>query len=184
MKRAELQNNLAMTITIVMGSMLFATLFMGYAIYRSNAMAWPPLGIPKVPLLIPTLSTIIIALSSWFAYQARSWMILNDMNKAHNQLNITLFLGVLFMASQGYLWYSLKQTGIFLGSSGIFGSVIYGFTWIHAFHMLLGLGALVYLKIVLRPSTQNCLQKTINVEKFWHFLGIVWLLMYLTMFVL
>lgn len=184
MKRVELQNNLAMTITIVMGSMLFATLFMGYAIYRSNAVAWPPLGIPKISLLIPTLSTFIIALSSWFAFQVRKLMTVNNMNKAHQQLNITLFLGILFMFCQSYLWYSLKYTGIFLGSSGIFGSVIYGFTWIHAFHMVLGLGSLVYLKLVLKPTTRDSLQKTINVERFWHFLGIVWLVMYLTMFVL
>lgn len=173
-----------MTITLVMGSMLFATLFMGYAIYRSNALVWPPLGIPKVSLLIPTLSTLVIAVSSWFAYQVRKCMTLNDFNKAHQHLNFTLVLGTLFMISQGYLWFNLKESGIFLGSSGIFGSVLYGFTWIHAFHVVLGLGALVYLKLVLKPTTQNSLQKTINVEKFWHFLGVVWLLMYLTMFVL
>lgn len=184
MKRVELQNNLAMMITILMGSMLFATLFMGYAIYRSNATIWPPLGIQKISLLIPTLSTIIIALSSWFVYQVRKLVVFGNIPNGHVYLNISIFLGGAFMASQAYLWYSMRESGISLGSSGIFGSVLYGFTWIHALHMILGMGALFYLKLVLKPSTINYLQKTINVEKFWHFLGIVWLLMYLTMFVL
>ncbi len=183
-KRVELQNNLAMTVTIVMGSMLFATLFMGYAIYRSNSLVWPPLGIPKVSLLVPTISSMVISLSSWFLFQVRKRVQANNYSGAHEALNISGLLGILFVISQIYLWYSLKQTGIFIGTSGIFGSVMYGFTWIHAFHVLMGLGALLYLKIVLKPITPYALQKTINVEKFWHFLGVVWLIMYLTMFVL
>jgi len=78
----------------------------------------------------------------------------------------------------------MKSTGVYVETSGIFGSVIYGFTWIHAVHMVLGLCALLYLKIVLKPNTVNVLQKTVNVEKFWHFLGVIWIIMFLTLFVL
>lgn len=184
MKRSELQNNLAMTVTLVMGSMLFATLFMGYAIYRTSATVWPPLGIPKISLTVPFLSTIVVALSSWFMYKVKVLVSENDLLAGHKNLNYTIFFGATFLLIQCYLWFYLKNTGVFLGTSGIFGSVLYGFTWIHAIHMVMGMGALAYLKFALRPAGMDKLQKTINVEKFWHFLGFIWFIMFLIIFVL
>jgi cytochrome c oxidase subunit 3 len=184
MKKTELQSNLAMTITLVMGSMLFVTLFMGYAIYRTSAAVWPPLGIPKVSLSIPFISTLMIVLSSYFAYLVKMNVLKNSIQKADRYLNYTLGLGFGFLITQSYLWLYLKQTGVFLGSSGIFGSILYGFTWIHAIHVVLGVLSLVYLKFAFKNSKGNVSQKTINVEKFWHFLGVVWVIMFLTIFVL
>ena len=74
-------------IVLLSGTMLFATLFMGYAIYRTSATYWPPLGIPKIGLLIPFLSTVIIVVSSWFAYQVKSHMKVGNLDKAHFHLN-------------------------------------------------------------------------------------------------
>jgi cytochrome c oxidase subunit III len=173
-----------MMIVLLSGTMLFATLFMGYAIYRTSATVWPPLGIPKISLVIPFISTLVIALSSWFAYQVKANVKISNFIKGNSNLNWTLMTGFGFLAMQSYFWFHLKSTGVFVETSGIFGSVIYGYTWIHAIHMVLGLGSLTYLKIVLKPGTVNVLQKTINVEKFWHFLGIVWIIMFLTLFVL
>ena len=108
----------------------------------------------------------------------------DNLGKAHFNLNITLLLGLGFLVTQSYLWFHMKQSGVFVATSGIFGSIIYGFTWIHAVHMILGLGSLLYLKVALKPGQSNLLQKSINVEKFWHFLGVIWIIMFLTLFVL
>ncbi|MBY0515946.1 MAG: hypothetical protein K2P81_03485 [Bacteriovoracaceae bacterium] len=182
MKRSELQNNLAMTIALISAAMLFVTLFMGYAVYRSSAEAWPPVGMAHVSLTLPFLSTIFIAVSSWFCFQVKNLVAINDLKRANRNLNLTMLMGVGFMISQSFLWLQLKESGIYV-TSGIFASVMYGFTWIHAVHVIGGLLALVYLKIVLRPKTNELLQKTINVERFWHFLGIVWFAMFMGMFV-
>jgi cytochrome c oxidase subunit 3 len=183
-KKTDLQNNLAMTVTLLSGSMLFTTLFMGYAVYRTSADVWPPMGIPRISLVVPFLSTLIIMISSWFAYQVKMSVKASNLEKAHSHLNVTMFFGFGFLVAQSYLWFHMKQTGVFVATSGIFGSVIYGFTWIHAIHMILGLGSLFYLKVALKPGQPNLLQKAINVEKFWHFLGVIWIIMFLTLFVL
>lgn len=183
MKRNELQNNLAMTIALVSWAMLFATLFMGYAIYRSSANVWPPMGFSKVSLTLPTLSTLIILLSSWFCYQTKLSLKIKDLSKARLNLNYTMLLGFGFMLIQSLLWSHLKSTGVYV-SSGIFASIIYAFTWIHAAHVFCGLFALIYLRMVLKPTKTNLLQIAINVEKFWHFLGVIWILMFLTLFVI
>lgn len=183
MNRRDLQSNLAMTIVLISGTMLFATLMMGYSIYRSSSATWPPAGSVRVALGYPLLSTITLIISSWFSYQVKAGIKNLDFKKACLNLDTTILLGLVFMGIQSLFWMQLKASGV-LTSSGIFSSIMYGFTWIHAAHVVLGLGALTWLRFVLRPKTQNLWQKALNVEKFWHFLGIIWFIMFITLFVL
>ncbi len=181
-KRSEAQINLASNIVIISMAMLFATLFMGYAIYRSSAPVWPPYGTQKVSLLLPSLSTLILFMSSFFCHQVLVNSRKADFKKAHFNLNITIVLGLGFMILQGLLWSQMKGAGLYV-SSGIFASLTYAFTWIHFAHMVLGVLALFYLKKVLTPQTPNILTKTSSVGNFWYFLEIVWIIMFITLFV-
>ena len=181
MRRSELQNNLAMTVALVSGGMLFLTLFMGYAVYRTSLEAWPPAGV-TVSLWLPLVSTVLIGFSSWCCYQLRLAAGSANWSKARKQLALTAWLGFGFMLSQAALWFSLKTNGLYV-SSGVFASILYGFTWIHAVHVVGALAALLYLVWHLRHPNQRSLQLVINVEKFWHFLGLVWVFMFLGIFV-
>lgn len=171
-----------MTVTLISGSMLFATLLMGYVVYRGSAAQWPPLGVGEVSLALPVLSTLLIALSSWFCWETRRAVELKDFSKARLSLAITAGLGVAFMLAQTGLWYYLKSVGLYV-SSGIFASILYAFTWIHAAHVILGLGALAYWAWCLRVPDQRILSLSINLERFWHFLGVVWFVLFLALFV-
>ncbi len=182
MKRGELQINLATNIAIISMSMLFATLFMGYAIYRSSAPVWPPMGMMKISLLLPTLSTIVIFISSFFCYFTTANIKKNDFSQARRNLNYSILLGVSFIFLQCLIWSHMKSIGLYT-HSGIFASITYALTWIHAAHMIAGLIALVYLKKILKPETSNLIPKAKNIENFWYFLEIVWIVMFLTLFV-
>ncbi|MES2526916.1 MAG: cytochrome c oxidase subunit 3 [Bdellovibrionota bacterium] len=181
MRRSEIQHGLGMTMVLISGTMLFATLLMGYAIYRTSATAWPPVGTNPISLGFPILSTLTIVLSSYFMRKVR--MESGDLKKAKMNLDTTLVLGFLFMGLQTLFWNELKNSGL-LVSSGIFSSVLYGFTWIHAAHVVMGLMSLLWLRFVLKTGTRNLDVKVLNVEKFWHFLGVIWIIMFLTLFVL
>lgn len=180
--RSELQINLATNIVIISMAMLFATLFMGYAIYRSSAPVWPPMGIQRVSLFLPSLSTVVLFISSFFCYQVSVSTKKNELSKGHKYLNLTILFGLGFMVLQGLLWNQMKSSGLFV-SSGIFASITYAFTWIHFAHMVAGLVALLYLKKILRSETKNLMTKTTSVENFWYFLEIVWIIMFITLFV-
>jgi cytochrome c oxidase subunit III len=184
MKKSELQGNLAMTVTLISGAMLFITLFMGYAVYRSSATFWPPLGVDTLPLTWPVISTFIIFLSSWTCFQVRAHAQKSDFSLAKIYSIITLALGLSFIVSQFFLWNSLKLSGVF-ADTGVFGSILYGFTWIHAAHVALGLIGLIYMTWILRASAvdSKVLMRVKNVEKFWHFLGLIWFFMFLGLFV-
>ena len=67
--------------------------------------------------------------------------------------------------------------------------MIYAFTWIHTAHMVLGLIAFIYLGFLLFKNNWILddsikLQKANSVLRFWHFLAVIWLMMYALLFVL
>lgn len=174
----EIISSVGMIVALVSFAMLFATLMLGFAMFRLTAPVWPPAGMTKPSLILPALSTFCIFLSSlsymWF-----------EKNIANNKgLILTIALGFGFMLLQSLLWSQLKAQGIFV-SSGIFPSIIYAFTWIHAAHIVAGLGLLFWLlKFALKEINTKSRLRASSVGKFWHFLGIVWLIMFMTIFVL
>ena len=69
-------------------------------------------------------------------------------------------------------------------SGGVFQSLFYSLTWIHAAHIASAIVSLfVLVPTVVSQYDQNKEIWIENIGKFWHFLGIVWLLMYVIMFV-
>ena len=174
-------NTIAMVMTMVSFSMLFAALFMGYAIYRATSQVWPPMGMQRVDLLIPTVSSAVILLSSLTYFLFEKNFVEEKLSMARTWLFGTMALGLAFVAVQFRLWGLLQESGIFV-DTGIFASIIYGFTWIHAAHMVLGLAALAYLLPTLKGG-KDFIFRIQNVGKFWHFLGLVWMIMYFTIFV-
>jgi cytochrome c oxidase subunit 3 len=172
-QQRRFQQHVAMTVTLVSFGMLFAGLFLGYFLARFNAPVWPPVEIENRPQLLPLLSTFVIALSS-FTF----WRYERAQALGRGWLHATLILGVAFMASQWVLWGALARYGV-LSSNGMVSSLFYAFTWLHAAHIVGGLAALGWLAAT--PWTEA---RTMNVGKFWHFLGVIWFLMYLMLFVL
>lgn len=184
--KKEMQSAIGVTILLVSWAILFATLFLSYAILRSGQDTWPPIGVPSAPLFYPTLSTVLILLSSITYGIFKKMSELEKINQMKNWFLFTLLLGLGFLVSQGLLWNQLKQKGFYV-ESGIFSSIIYSFTWVHAAHVVLGILGLVWLvpsiwRFSSRPTQQGILRIS-HVGKFWHFLDIIWLIMYFSMFV-
>ena len=173
--------SVAMSVTLVSFGMLFLTLMMAFFLYRFTAPVWPPAGMQRPSLLIPGISTFLIALSSYIFINFEK----NIEKGAADKRNLlfVLILGLGFMASQFMFWNQLKSHGIY-ASSGIFPSIIYSFTWIHAAHIVAGLGLLAWLYGSLNSPDKMTAVKVASIGKFWHFLGIVWLIMFVTIFVL
>lgn len=177
------QHNVAMTITLLSWAMMFASLFLGYFIFRFNAPVWPPVELTGLPQGLPLISTIVLALSSMTYWQMEK-KIATEPKKANLFWFATFLLGMSFLGCQWKLWADLKEMGI-LVTNGILPSMLYAFTWLHAAHIILGLMALLWLAWFMFKKTDQLTDvKVINVGKFWHFLGVVWLLMHLMLFVL
>ena len=182
----NIANSIAMIITLVSFTMLFAVFFLGYAIFRFNAQEWPPMGMDRVGLGIPSLSTLLIVLSSVTLVVMEGSIKKGEKKVAKYVGLLSLILGFSFIGSQFTLWESLRDRGIFQGT-GIYASLIYGFTWTHVGHMVLAVILKLWLVAkVFRVSELQELKENVvkNISAFWHFLGVVWVLIYITLFVL
>ena len=116
-------------------AMIFLALFFSFLLIRVNAEFWPPAGFEELPILMPSINTLIMVASSVVYH--RGWKALQ---RGHAQvysryLMATIALGFVFMLLQGRLWLSLWSGGLEL-SSGLFGGFFYLLTVFHALHVV------------------------------------------------
>ena len=184
MELKKVQSNIAMGILLISWSMLFAALFLGYFVFRFSQDAWPPMGMSRVPVFWPSISTLVLALSSYTYWLFQKSYLEGKKEEGAQNLVITIILAFGFLVMQFQLWSVLKDQGLY-ANAGIFPSLLYGFTWIHFAHIGLGVPALVLLWFCLmKKNIFNMGELSIiNLGRFWHFLGVIWLLMFLSLFV-
>jgi cytochrome c oxidase subunit 3 len=183
-QRERATSSIAMVMTLVSFSMLFATLMLGYIAYRFTSEVWPPLGMQRASLGLPTISTVIILMSSLTYFLSEGGFNKGNHKAFKNYFWLTLALGTGFMVSQLLLWRDLKLSGIYVDTT-VFASIIYAFTWVHAAHVVGGIVALLLLFPTLLGKREQIKSELWikNVGQFWHFLGIVWVIIYFGIFV-
>ncbi|MFG1484359.1 cytochrome c oxidase subunit 3 [Halobacteriovorax sp. HFRX-2_2] len=179
----KITSSIAMIVLLVSFTMLFATMLLGYSVYRLTVDVWPPMGMPRIPLTIPVVSTIVIALSSVTLVLFESAFNKQNTKAMRLYFALTYLLGLGFMFVQWQLWNSMAAMGL-QASGGVFPSLFYALTWTHAAHIVLGLIALLFLlPVSINGYSVEKVTWVENVSKFWHFLGVVWLVMFIVMFV-
>ena len=176
----EVTSYIGMIIFLASWAMMFAALFFAYAVMRFRAPLWPPPDQPPVPILLPTLNTVVIAASSAsvaFAVRASAF---GRRRRAFAGLSIAAVLGASFLILQVVVWSSLWRAGL-VPSSGPYGSVFYALTTFHALHVLVGLAALTAL--ALRERARRTTRTAVRLwGMFWHFVGCIWLALYLSVY--
>jgi len=93
-------------------------------------------------------------------------------------------LGVLFLAGQAVAWLQLKAAGVYV-STNPSSSFFYVLTAAHAFHLLGGVSALLYVdvqawRLRLGPAKRTAIDVT---AIFWHFLDGLWVYLMLLFYV-
>ena len=157
-------------VVLVSFSMLFATLFLLTTLYR-NSSNWISFS-SGLPLFWPTVSLLVMILSEISLWRFQK-------NFGQKWLLGGAVLGLLFLGGQIKLLGQLNDLGIY-ASTSVWASLIHAFTWIHGGHVILGL---IALWLILWPKFfQRHVVFSQLAIKFWHFLGIVWFMIYLTIF--
>lgn len=175
---------LGMVVALASFAMLFAALFLSYAILRAQHPIWPPVGSPSLPLGLAAANTVVLLASSvalvWGGRQLRA----DRLDRFAMAVWLAFGLGAGFLLLQFRLWQVTQANG--LGLSGIFGSVFYTLTWAHALHIVGGVVALLWLGWgASRRRFSASRQVPFRlVSLFWHFLDVVWGCMFLSIFVL
>ncbi len=157
--------------------MLFATLILSYMLARARSPVWPPIGVDPVPVLLPALSTFLLLLSSFYVHLSYKRLLGADLASFKRFWNIGTVIGGLFVLLQGAVIYQLYSLDIKIDSH-LFGSIVYTLIIFHAIHIVAGIAALVYIATRFSKYSATRHEGPRLVGWFWHFLDVVWLMMF------
>jgi cytochrome c oxidase subunit 3 len=158
--------------------MIFAANTSGYIVRRGEG-NWLEFDMPFGFLYTTIILLVSSATMQWAWFAARK----DELKQVRLALVLTTLLGIAFLIGQWEMWGELVRNKVFFGGvdSNPSGSFIYVLTGIHAFHLITGL---IFLLVVLRKSLNYQVHSRQmlsigNVTIYWHFLGALWLYLYL-----
>lgn len=164
-------------------AMMFGALFFSYGIVRAHSQVWPPPDLPKIPLALPAVNTVALALSSVTLQDAVRSLRAGNSARASRGIAATVVLGVLFVVLQSIVWSGLVDDGL-SPRSGTYASVFYGLTGFHALHVTVGLFALAWLcRRAFAGAYTAARHLPVRLwTLYWHFVGAVWFLMFVLLY--
>jgi len=138
-----------------------------------NAQFRSHLSIPVI-----ALNTFILVTSSYFMVRALEAVSHGEEKGLRNNLLVVIVLGLLFLGGQAFEWTSLFNEGV--SYSTVFGMPFFTLTGIHGTHVFIGVLWAIYILISHRriPYTQESHVGIENFGLYWHFVDIVWIVLF------
>jgi cytochrome c oxidase subunit 3 len=170
---------IAVVALLVAETMLFSGLIGAYLVFRVGTLAWPPPNLPRLPLVVTWINTLVLVASGITMVGAVRAVRRDDQRALRRGLAITALLGLIFLAVQGSEWARLIQHGLTM-SAGMYGATFYTLIGTHAAHVV---GAVVWLGIVLWWAMHGQVTKGRDgaVEAcaiYWVFVCVLWLVLF------
>jgi cytochrome c oxidase subunit 3 len=161
--------------------MFFAGLFAAWFLLRATNDPWPPddvhLDVPRT-----VLATVVLLASSATMHLAVLAARRDDRRDAVRWLALTGLLGAAFLANLVLEYAELD----FEVSSHAYGSIFYVLTGFHGLHLLGGVLLMAGVAAVIRgPSSRASAEEPVEVcAYYWHFVDVVWIAVFLSVYVL
>jgi len=173
---------LGMFLFIASEIMLFGSFFTAYFFVRVAAgTPWPTPGL-HLPVFVAGINTCILVTSSFTMHWALQSIKRGNRAGLQGGLVLTFLLGLTFLLTQ-ILEYS--RIG-FAPDTDAFGSVFYGLTGLHGAHVFVGL-------TLLAAATVRAFRGHYTAEShhgveipgiYWHFVDVMWIVVYTTVYIL
>lgn len=184
-ERAETAK-LGMTLFLTGWAMAFAAMFLVLGYLRVRQGVWPPSGAPPLLVVPAAINTgILLASSSALAY-ALARIRHNDNIGLIRGLVAAIALGASFLVVQVWGWTAMSAAGLSSAAHGAYASTYYALTAFHAAHALAGLFVLTW---VLRGAAGRQFNNASHTPvatsaMFWHYVGGMWVLTFVSLYVL
>nr|WBU93932.1 cytochrome c oxidase subunit III [Drosophila paulistorum] len=143
--------------------------------------SWPPMGIISFnPFQIPLLNTAILLASGVTVTWAHHSLMESNHSQTTQGLFFTVLLGIYFTILQAYEYIEAP----FTIADSVYGSTFYMATGFHGIHVLIGT---TFLLICLLRHLNNHFSKNHHfgfeaAAWYWHFVDVVWLFLYITIY--
>ncbi len=160
--------------------MLFGGLLLAYGLMRARAPVWPPAGAEELSPWVAGVSTLVAVLSSYTVERGVTYFANRDLEAFRKAWLQSLGLGFVFLLSQSFVLWSFFQQGQKLQSNS-FSGMVYILVTAHAVHVLAGLGFMLKAWFAGSAELQSQGRSTQTPKLsswLWHFLGLIWILMF------
>ncbi len=187
LRQRELTSAIGMMVALGSWAMMFGAVFFVYLALRAQAVSWPPPGLAPLPVLLPSINTLVMVGSSLTLVRALKLLRQGAHGPSWRWMLVTFVLGLAFVALQLELWRGMYLAGV-TPETGVLGTVFYALTVLHAVHVAAGVGVLGYLLVVAHRSYRGAalLERRVITLRlcgmFWHFVDAVWIVMFVGLF--
>lgn len=164
-------------------SMIFLGLFTAYLTFRAVYPSWPPEGTPERELLLPGINTVILIGSSFVIHNADSAIKKNNVKGLRNWFLATAIMGIVFLAGQLYEYHNLE----FGLTTNLYASSFYVLTGFHGLHVFFGLCLILAVLWRSLKSDHYSDEHHFGVEAaelYWHFVDVVWIVLFFLLYIL
>jgi len=170
----------ALFVLLAASTMVFAAFTSAFVVRKGLSDDW--VSMPKPPILF--VNTAVLLASSALLEIARRTLRSGERSRFNAWWSAGTLMGILFLVGQALAWRELKEQGVFVASNPS-SSFFYVLTACHAFHLLGGITALVYVDVqALRLSLGPAKRTAIDVTAvFWHFLDGLWIYLMILFYV-
>lgn len=170
---------LGILLLIAAEAMLFGGLIGAHLVFRFGSRAWPPPGLPNLPVFVTLLNTIVLLASGVPLTFGLHAIRRGDRAGLLRGVGLTAALGLIFLLVQGEEWVRLIGYGLRV-SSGPYGSTFYTLVGFHGLHVL---GAVVWLGFVLFSAARKRFTPRRHaavelVTIYWYFVIGVWAVLF------
>jgi cytochrome c oxidase subunit 3 len=185
----ESWGKLGMWIFLAGDAVGFGTLLAAYGGMRATSADWPdPYEVLGINLT--AAMTFLLICSSVTMVKALEWLGRGDRGKAKMFLFYTALGGAIFVGLQAYEWTHLIQRGLHIDGNpwgaNLFGTSFYIITGFHGMHVTAGVIYLLAMVWVVgkRPDPAASYNMVEIAGLYWHFVDLVWIMVFTFMYLL
>ena len=162
-------------------SIIFLAFFAGYITFKLSSPAWLPPGVEGLEIREPLINTIVLVSSSGVAWLAERALQRRRLWTFRLWWLLTMAMGSWFVFGQAVEWRHLP----FGLGSGVFGGSFYLLTGFHGLHVISGilLMALMLIRSFRAGNYDGGEAGVVAVSLFWHFVDVIWILLFLLIYV-
>ncbi|MEO8035950.1 MAG: heme-copper oxidase subunit III [Acidobacteriota bacterium] len=167
--------------------MLFGALFSSYILLRTGNPNWPTQVWNIVSVPLATINTFVLIGSSVTVVMAWASLRLGDFNTARIYLGVTLLCGLIFMGIKSYEYAHKFEHHLYPSKSNYL-AVYFTLTGLHGLHVLGGMIVFAYLigpgAKMWKTDRQRYTNRIEVVGLYWHFVDLVWIFLFPTLYLL
>jgi heme/copper-type cytochrome/quinol oxidase subunit 3 len=185
----ESWGKLGMWIFLAGDAVGFGTLLAAYGAMRAGSADWPQPA-TYLGIQLTALMTFLLICSSVTMVKSLEWIKQGDLGRARMFLGLTILGGVIFLGLQVYEWTHLIQSGLLVfgnpWGATLFGTSFYVITGFHGLHVT---GGVIYLAVIVAvisriKDTRYNYMITEVAGLYWHFVDLVWIMVFTFVYLL